>query len=241
MLVQLWDNSIWQSSNEGYTWQNLYPEERFLTYYMHTYSHDRAYLFTSGTLYYYTTDGGRSWNKANAPSPPNRHNVPLLAFHPTRSDYIIWSGDVDCSSSLSENCHVEAHYSQDHGRNWKLIEKYVKQCAFARDAAFKIDEKLILCESYRDKAGQQRTFGPRNPLELILGREFYTKKEKLFNQVVGFATFSEYLLVAEVEAGTSSLDLQVSLNGNKFAKGLFPPDMRLDNRVRILLRRLRLL
>ncbi|CAG8680775.1 7423_t:CDS:2, partial [Acaulospora colombiana] len=71
VLVQLYDGSIWQSSNEGYTWKQLYPEEKLLTFYMHTYSDDRAYLFTGTKTYYYTTDGGRSWNIQEAPLPPN--------------------------------------------------------------------------------------------------------------------------------------------------------------------------
>jgi hypothetical protein len=233
MLVQLWDATIWQTSNEGYTWQQLYPEEHLLTFYMHGYSDDRAYLFTSGTRFYYTTDGGRSWNVADGPLPANRQAVPLLAFHPTHSDYIIWSGDADCplDGGSQENCHVESYISFDNGRRWSLVERYVKQCAFARDSAFKVDEKEIICESYRDKTGRQATFDMSNPLELVIGTNWYENKITMFDQVVGFATFSEYLLVAEITPGTTSLDLQVSLNGNKFAKGLFPPDMRLDNRV----------
>jgi hypothetical protein len=59
---------------------------------------------------------------------------------------------------------------------------------------------LILCESYRDKQGNQAAFGSHNPLELVIGGNFFAKDERkrLFEQVVGFATFSEYLLVAEV-------------------------------------------
>jgi len=235
MLVQLWDSTIWQTSNEGYTWQQLNPDERLLTFYMHAYSDDRAYIFTSGTRFYYTTDGGRSWNKGDGPLPPNRQGSPLLAFHPTHSDYIIWLGDAECpdDEENQENCHVEAHLSFDNGRKWAFVEKYVKQCAFVRDSYFKVDESEIICESYRDKAGRQLSFDLRNPLELVIGAQWYRTKVKFFDQVAGFATFSEYLLVAEITPGTGSLDLQVSLNGNRFTKGLFPPDMRLDNRVRV--------
>ena len=231
LLVQLWDGTIWQSSNEGWSWAQPVPEEKFLTFYMHSYSDDRAYLFTASNHFYYTTDGGRSWNVRDTPIPPNRQGVPLLAFHPTHSDYLIWSGDADCHDT-KEDCRVESYYSLNHGLRWFSIEKYVKQCAFARDSAFKVDERAILCESYRDKQGNQWTFNMGNPLELVFGTDFYKQKTKLFDHIVGFATFSEYLLVAELTPGTDALDLQVSLNGNKFAKGLFPPDMRLDNRVR---------
>ena len=198
---------------------------------MHSYSDDRAYLITGGGLYYYTTDGARSWNKADGPRPPTRHAPQIMAFHPTHSDYLIWMGQADCDGrEQGEHCRIEAHITFDHGRNWDLLETYIKQCAFARDSAFKVDETEIICESYRDKTGRQFSFDMSNPLELVIGSKWYKEKQKIFNQVVGFATFSEYLLVAEITPGTSSLDLQVSLNGNRFAKGLFPPDMRLDNR-----------
>ncbi|KAG8814363.1 vacuolar protein sorting/targeting protein PEP1, partial [Serendipita sp. 399] len=225
------DNSIWQSGNEGYTWKQLSPDKPLLTFYMHTYANDRAYLFTPSREYHYTTDGGRSWHTLQAPLPPNRQDAPLLAFHPLNSDYLIWSGDADCDRNGDQtNCRVESFYSLDHGRTWNFIEKYVKQCAFLRDSAFKVDDKGILCESYRDKRGNQRDFSMANPLELVYGKNFYRDKVKLFDQIVGFATFSEYLLVAELTPGSNALDLQVSLNGRDFARGLFPPDMRLDNR-----------
>ncbi|KAG8759479.1 vacuolar protein sorting/targeting protein PEP1 [Serendipita sp. 396] len=231
VLAQLSDSSIWQSSNEGYTWKQLFPDKPLLTFYMHTYADDRAYLFTPTKEYYYTTDGGRSWHTLQGPLPPNRQDASLLAFHPVNSDYLIWSGDAGCESNSDQtNCRVESYYSLDHGRNWHFIEKYVKQCAFLRDTRFKVDDRGILCESYRDKRGNQHDFGFANPLELIYGSDFYKKKEKLFDQIVGFATFSEFLLVAELTPGSNALDLQVSLNGKDFARGLFPPDMRLDNR-----------
>lgn len=63
-----------------------------------------------------------------------------------------------------------------------------------------VDLSQIICESYRDKQGSQRFFGTNIPLELISGTQFFAKKMKLFDQVVGFAKFSEYLIVAEVSA-----------------------------------------
>ena len=57
----------------------------------------------------------------------------------------------------------------------------------------------IICESWKDKKGTQRSFGElNNNLELIAGGQYYERKKKLFDHVVGFAKFSEYLVVAEV-------------------------------------------
>lgn len=120
-----------------------------------------------------------------------------MHFHPN-SEYIIWTGNADCEGS-AEKCRAEAHYSLDNGRSWHLIESYVRNCAWARDKELKIDSSQIICESYKDKSGNQRLFEANtNPLQLVGGTKFFAKKSVLFDRVVGFAKFSEFLIVAEV-------------------------------------------
>ena len=197
ILVRLADNSIWQSPNEGFTWNRVHPEETFVAFYHHTFAHDRAYLITNQKHYYYTTDTGRSWVKMDTLTLPNSFGLPVLHFHPLNSDYLIWTGNEGCTG-FGENCHVVAHYSLMHGRDWNEISKYVRNCAWARDAELRVDEQQIICESYKNKQGNQRSFGMDNPLELIGGTSFFGKQTKLFDHVVGFAKFSEFLIVAEV-------------------------------------------
>ena len=96
-------------------------------------------------------------------------------------------------------CHAEAFYSTDNGRKWNLVESYVRNCAWARDKELKIDLTQIICESLREKKGNQHTAQPsENPLQLVSGSQFFKKKRLLFERVVGFAKFSEFLIVAEV-------------------------------------------
>ncbi|KAI0057638.1 Oligoxyloglucan reducing end-specific cellobiohydrolase [Artomyces pyxidatus] len=226
ILVRLSDNSIWQSSNEGYTWSHLFPDETFLAFYHHKFTNDRAYLLTAARKFYYTTDTGRSWNALPVPTVPNTFGAQVLHFHPENSDYLIWTGNEGCTG-FAENCHAEAHFSRDNGRRWNLVEKYVRNCAWARDSGLLVDPSQIICESYKDKAGSQRFFNTgNNPLQLWGGADFYNKKTKLFDAVVGFTKFSEYLIVAEYLPEQRSLDLQVSLDGRTFATGQFPPTMR---------------
>lgn len=174
-------------------------------FYHHTYASDRAYLLTSSNKFFYTTNGGKKWFSLEGPLVPNTFGAPVLSFHPN-SDNLLWNGNNGCTG-LGENCHGEAYYSRDNGRNWRLVETYVRNCAWARDADLKIDATQILCESYKNKQGSQRFFGNENPLELVSGTGFFSKKTKLFDHVVGFAKFSEYLVVAEV----STIALNTSL------------------------------
>ncbi|KAG6805745.1 vacuolar protein sorting/targeting protein PEP1, partial [Tricholoma furcatifolium] len=193
ILVRTADGNMWQSSNEGYTWKQLYPEQRFLAFYHHKYSHDRAYLITDSNQYYYTTDTGRSWNKLPAPTPPNSFGAQVLRFHPN-SDYLIWTGNRDCEG-FGPNCHAEAQYSRDNGRKWSLVEKYVRNCAFTKDRDLNADPTEIMCESYPRKTGSQLSM-QGEPMELVVGGNFFANKKKMFDQVVGFAKFSEFLVVA---------------------------------------------
>lgn len=65
------------------------------------------------------------------------------------------------------------------------------------DKELTTDPTEIICESYRDKKGSQATF-EGNPLELVVGTNFFGRKKKMFDRVVGFAKFSEFLVVASV-------------------------------------------
>ena len=174
----------------------LDSKETFLAFYHHKYASDRAYAITPEQKFLYTTNTGRTWHSAEAPSIPNSFGLAVLHFHP-KSDYLIWTGDEGCSDG-GDNCHAVAHYSGDNGRTWKLLDTYVRNCAWARDATLYTDPTEIICESYRDKTGNQRYFQLENPLELIEGTDYYRNKKKLFSHVVGFAKFSEFLIVAEV-------------------------------------------
>jgi hypothetical protein len=72
------------------------------------------------------------------------------------------------------------------------VEKYVCNCAWARDKGLLVDPSQILCESFRDKSGSQRFFQMgTNPMQLVSRCEFYKKRTKMFNETVGFAKFSE--------------------------------------------------
>lgn len=217
---------------------------------MHAYSKDRAYLITESRTVHYTTDKGSSWNTFTAPNDPNSLGIPLLDFHPLRPDWLIWTGQQSCSETDSTNCRAIAFYTKDNGRNWYKVDEYVRICSWGRDKKLRIDEKIIFCESYRDKKGSQRAvYANNNPLQLVSGEYFYSNKKVLFPSIVGFATFEEYMVVAEVSfqsfsclelwadpffalqiyEATRAIGLKVSMNGKDFALARFPPNMHLEN------------
>lgn len=228
ILLHMADGTVWQSRNEGYSWSQVRDDRKFLAITMHPNDKERAYLFTTDRVIIYTTDTGKTWQQMNLPMDPNSLGIPAIDFHPTQSDWLIYTGSEGCSETISPNCHAKAFYTTNNGRDWQGIDTYVKSCTWARDEKLKIDERLILCESYRDKKGSQRS-PDGNPLEFIAGRNYYRNKQKLFDNVVGSATFAEYLVVAELEGEKNQLRLQVSMDGKNFAEAQFPPSISLDN------------
>jgi hypothetical protein len=155
-------------------------------------------------------NGGRTWDTRTAPSPPTSFHVLVLRFQP-EPDTLLWLGDRDCKDF--RECHVEAQYSRDNGRTWTFVEKYVVNCAWAVGTKLVADEREILCESYSNKTGSQMLFQMRtNPLALVEGPEYFRTQKKIFDHVVGFTKFSEFLVVAEVRisqvwTGRSTLTL----------------------------------
>lgn len=194
--MHLDDGTVQQSSNEGYSWIQLVNGQYIIAVYLHAYAYDRGYLMTGEARMFYTTDTAQQWLPIDLPAPPNEFGLGLLSFHPLQSDWLIYTGQQDCGDDKT-NCRAEAYYSLNHGRSWNLIEKYVRTCTWARTSDLKIDQRLILCESYRDKKGNQKAF-TSNPLEFVEGGDYFKNRRKMFDNVVGFAKFSEYLLVAEV-------------------------------------------
>ena len=131
-----------ESSNEGYSWTQIYPEHRFLAFYHHKYSDNRAYLITDTEIFFYTTDSGRTWNRAKTPTPPNTFGAQVIYFH-RNTDNLIWTGNRGCSAQ-AQSCHAEAQYSRDNGRKWSLIDSYVRTCAWAKDAELNTDPNEII-------------------------------------------------------------------------------------------------
>ncbi|KAH6886020.1 hypothetical protein BKA70DRAFT_1574136 [Coprinopsis sp. MPI-PUGE-AT-0042] len=216
ILVRLLHHSIWQSSNQGYTWNQVHPDSKFLAFCHHKYSNGRAYLITNANQVWYTTDTGRSWHNFNARNPPNTFEARVLHFSPSDDDYLIRTGDSDCPG---RSHHAEAYFSRNHGRDWTLIEKYFRNCAFAEDVKLGADPTEIVRESLKEKSGLQQIFGAQT--QLVAGGNFHARQKKLFESVVGFTKFLEFLVVAELDAKNKELDLQVSLDGVHFASGQF--------------------
>ncbi|EDR05376.1 uncharacterized protein LACBIDRAFT_329820 [Laccaria bicolor S238N-H82] len=160
ILVRPIDHTMWQSSNEGYSWMQIHLNTASLH---STTTNTRTIAPTSSPTP--TPSTQPTTDEPKAPTPPNTFG---------------------------------AQYSRDNGRKWSLIDSYVWNRAWAKDAELNTHPNEIICESYRDKKGNQRLFQNENPMELVTGSNYYANKRKVFDHVVGFAKFS---VVAERAPG----------------------------------------
>jgi hypothetical protein len=244
VMAHIDTGNVWTSLNDGLSWNKVeleedpsYPNAKFVSMAMHPYDKTRGYLLTSGQRFKATKNSGGSWETFTAPIPPNSIGLNLLQFHPTKSDWLIWTGSTgDCSSATSPDCRTAAWYTTD-GSHWKKVDEYVRTCNWLSGSAkFQaVDATAIICESYSIKKGNQRTFDASNPLQLIMGTNFYAQKRKLFDAVEGFAVFDEFLVAANYQKSTDTITLMISMDGLRFAPAQFPPNTKLERRAYTLL------
>ncbi|GBB91648.1 hypothetical protein RclHR1_01900013 [Rhizophagus clarus] len=226
ILLRTMDNVVWRSTDEGYSWTDLGLSEKIYGIMQNPYFNNYAYLITLGGTHFYTSDSGASFQKFEAKIKPNFFQIPILNFHPEKPEYLIYTGSVDCEDDWSQTCHTVASYTWNNGKDWKELDKYVGVCQWAINKKFRVHSDLIICESYLNKQGSQKTFF-NNPLQLISSKNFFKNKNKLFDNVVGFTIYEEFLVVAELLPSGQSLRLSISLNAENFAEAQFPPNMQM--------------
>lgn len=235
VVVRLMDGQIFQSADDGGTWHELklliarFAERKALALISHAHDKQRAFIVSDSQAVFYTTDGGVHWQWFSAPLAPNVFGLAPLDFHPTQPDWLIWTGSRGCETPGGA-CHTEAYYSLNNGRQWSRFDTYVRKCAWLRDTHFAAaDTRAILCESHTEKKGSQPLAArPERTLQLVLGNDLYRKKHVLFEKVLGFSVFEEFLHVAEVVGVPAALRMHVSMDAHRFAEIQLPPQLDLE-------------
>ncbi|CAI2174094.1 5724_t:CDS:10 [Funneliformis geosporum] len=236
ILARTMDHTIWRSIDEGYSWNTIaMPDDdaRIIALVQNSYFSNYVYFITSGKKHYYTDDFGETIKSLVVPAEPNGYLAPIiLDFHPSKSEYLIYTVGKNCETFYSENCHTEAFYTRNNGETWDLLDTYVVTCSWARDKNFKVSPDLIFCDSYRDKKGSQLSF-INNPRQLVSSTDFFKNKKLHYQNIVGFAVFEEFMVVAELMETSASLRLWVSVDAEHFAEARFPPNMPITREVRL--------
>lgn len=236
ILARLQDGQLFQSADDGSTWHTVglnvdgHIHDVALRLISHPYERQQAFVITSTTRVHFTADGGVTWSWFTVPLPPNMFGLEPLSFHPHHPSWLLWTGARDCEAG-KDDCRAEAWYSiTDSHETWKRVDSYVKKCTFLPTQQFPGDEKSIICESYAPSKSERARNMAQVPVDLVIGRDFYSRKQTVFQNVLGFSVFDRFMLIAELAGSPPSLKMHVSLDGYKFAPLTLPPSLQLDHR-----------
>ncbi|KAF9423316.1 vacuolar protein sorting/targeting protein PEP1, partial [Podila epigama] len=229
--VVLWfENGVYVSQNEGKDWEKVEVEGTIVSLERHPYDRSTAIITTAGRKHYLTQDKGVSWDIIEVPVlPALSFRFDFWSFHPTVPEWFLYMGEKDCVSEGFGRCHVEAHYTTKSGKSWSLLADWVKSCSWAQDAKFKrVDFKGIYCEQYGDKSVSQK-HQLNKPTRFVYSDNFMASFKVLFEQIVGYAIYSEYLVLAEFVPSQNELRVAVSQDGVNFSPARYPSNFDIVN------------
>ncbi|KAL2819880.1 hypothetical protein BDW59DRAFT_151241 [Aspergillus cavernicola] len=210
------EHELFVSHDHGKNWEQELKDTNIIRVVRHYYNSDTAYILTNSNGGYYTINRGETFQSFNTKNPPTHKSVPTLRFHPSKRDWLIWIGAVDCDSG---NCHPNAYFSDDRGDTWKLMLRYAKKCEFESRENRPDSDYLIFCEQYENE-------NENNRLQLVSSAdEKFSDWHVQFPDVVDYVTRSEYIIVASRNTETGALKASVSIDGVTFADLKFPPNI----------------
>ena len=203
------------STDHGKAWKRILEDEDILAIYPHQYLNDVVFFLTGTRKVFYSVNRGKNIESFTAPDYPTRDRLSVIAFHPDRKDWLIWTGAVNCVSSSKGECHSVASYTKDRGDHWETLLRYVRKCEFIKKEGRGGSEQLIYCEQFKDE-------NLEGPLQLLSSENWFADSVTHFNDVVDFATMSEFIIVAARASDQVSLKVDASVDGKTFADAMFP-------------------
>lgn len=195
------ETNVYLSNNDGKDWKEVDLQGLKTGLQRHPYFKSSAVISTGGRTQYLTQDRGLNWDPLQLPLESAATSLQLntWSFHPTEPEWMIFLGENGCNYR-DDNCHAEAFYTTDSGKNWHSLATWVRSCSWSRDTSFKrVNVQGIYCEEYADKSMSQKQQQASNtPVQLVYSDDFMRTRKVLFESVVGYAIYSDYLIAAEV-------------------------------------------
>lgn len=206
------DRQLWISQDHGKTWHAELNDEEIVAIYPNRYVNDDVYFIGISKKVFYSKNRGKAIHSFEAPGKPNTANLQALRFHPSQPDWLIWTS---CSGSGRE-CQPTAHVTLKGGDDWKLLLKSVENCEFIWRDGRNTSEQLIYCVHHQDE-------DTSSPKQLLASDDWFDHKKIHFEDMLQFATMSEFIIVAaKTDSEKKSLKVDSSVDGTTFADAKFP-------------------
>ncbi len=214
-VVMLTDDSdVYITRDHGKTWDRRLEGETITAIYPHQYFNDVVYFLTGSKKVFYSVNRGDTIDEFRAPDEPTGERLPVMAFHRDYKDWLIWTGAKNCGVGKGE-CHNVASYSTDRGDHWETLSRYVRKCEFIKEEGRGQSENLVYCEHYKDEKLD-------SPLQLRSSENWFADSTTHFDDIIDFATMSEFIVVAAKDDDQESLKVDASVDGKTFADARFP-------------------
>lgn len=222
IVMRIDSQEVHMTKDHGKNWQHILKGEPIEGIKPHEYFNDIVYFITGGKKVFYSVDRGdniRSFETNDPPTEDRNRGLPVLSFHEKYADWLLWTGARECPG---ERCHNVVTYSTDRGDEWKTLLRYSRKCEFIKPEGRKDREKLVYCEQY----GKENM---DNPLQLFSSDNWFADSEKHFDDIIGFATMSEFIVVAAQDEEQRSLRADASVDGKTFADAEFPKNFHVSH------------
>lgn len=215
VLVITDEREAWKTRDHGKKWERIEElgNEQALFIYPNMHEHQDAYIVTTSKDVFYTANRGESFRSFEIATPPNDRGLPILRFHPKHRNWLIWTG---CGRDNSfGHCDPVTHVSRKRGDEWEKMVNGAGVCEFVWREDRNTSTNLVFCTR---EEGSVRN--------LISSDDWFDTEKTLFDDVVNFATMSEFIIVATREdKELNSLALNASVDAKTFAPAKFPPKM----------------
>jgi hypothetical protein len=219
IILRTSQGSVWLSKDHGKIWEQILKDKRITVISPHRYFNDVVYFLTEGKTVYYSLERGDNMQSLEAPELPHSR-MQTLHFHPDYKDVLLWTGPKE---SCVEDCGVT--YYTENRHEWQLLLQAVKKCVFVERegrASQKEDENMVFCEQYENE-------NPSKPIRLLSSSDWFKKKTNVhFDDILSFATMSEFIVVAVKTEDRQSLKVGASVDGRIFAEAEFPPNFHVE-------------
>ncbi|OAA68613.1 vacuolar protein sorting [Niveomyces insectorum RCEF 264] len=215
---------LFVTNDHGKTWTkpDVFDDVPIWAVFPHEYFREVVFFVTHKERVIYTIDHGQHYHEFDVPYPADLESeVPPLVFHPDKKDWLIWVGK---KCERTGECYKEASYSKDRGDNWSTLLRYVERCEFIGSSAYKFRKpEAVLCLARaREEAGDAET----NPLQLMSTDDWFEDSKVVHQEDVrGFATMAEFIVVAAENPEKHSLRALASLDGETYAEAHFPANL----------------
>ncbi|TVY82233.1 Vacuolar protein sorting/targeting protein [Lachnellula suecica] len=229
------ERNVYRSADAGVTWDKVdgVPDGRLLELTMHPFDHQRAYIITTETTHWRTSDRGKTWEEFSTDAPATIFRE-ALTYHAGDPDKIIFNG-MDCTGIFCEE--MTMYTTNGFSRDPKMLRTDTVGCHWAKSSErFTTgdkdkDDNRILCVT-------KGRFSPwRKDYRLLVSDNYFAMEGNAVQEfepelepgrtvqgIINMAVVTNYLIAAASASGTDEMAMYVSDDTVKWHRAIFPRD-----------------